>query len=106
MVRLNTQGLKEPVKLEELNKLPTIPHTGVRLKKKNLTDMGPGQACLSLNEAHEDEEDTDVQSSHRKINQNRDSVNRSKYNSSNINNTVVEEDTTTIFDLVHRGRQR
>lgn len=104
LVRLNTQGLKEAVKLEELSKLPIIPNTGVRLKKKNLTDLGPGQNCLSLTEAHEEEEYTDAQSSQRKPQPNRDSATRSKYNSTNMNNTVADEDTTTIFDLVHRGR--
>lgn len=88
-----------PVKLDEPKKLPMIPNTGVRIKKKNLTDLVPGQNCLSLNEAHEEDEDTDSRTESRH-------QNRSKLNSTHLNNTVADEDTTTVFDLVHRGRQR
>ena len=62
MVRLNTQGLNEPVKLDGLKKLPNIiqPHTGVKMQKKNLTDLGPGREnCLNLSEALEEEEDSE-----------------------------------------------
>lgn len=68
MVRLNTQGLKVPVKLDELKKLPslaqqarTCPNSST-MKKKSFTDMGPGNAYLGLQEACEEvDEDTDDQ---------------------------------------------
>lgn len=107
MVRLNTQGLNVPVKLDELKKLPNIaqPYTGAKIQKKNLTDLGPGANCLSLNEALEEEEDSECYSKQRALQNRRESVARSKYNSTHLSNTI-EEDTTTIFDLVHRDRQR
>jgi hypothetical protein len=56
--------MKELVNLSDLKKLPIIPNTGARLKKKNLTDLGPVQNYLSLNEGQQrvDEEETEVQS--------------------------------------------
>ena len=39
MVRLNNEGLNVPVKFEELKRLPVIPNTGTRLKKKGNTDI-------------------------------------------------------------------
>ena len=68
MVRLNTQGLKVPVKLDELKKLPslaqqarTCPNSST-MKKKSFTDMGPGNNYLGLQEACEEvDEDTDDQ---------------------------------------------
>jgi hypothetical protein len=50
MVRLNTEGLNVPVKFEELKKLPIIPNTGIRLKKKGKTDMYAQDNFFSLNE--------------------------------------------------------
>lgn len=106
MVRLNTQGLQVPVRLEELKKLPIIPGTGARLKKKNLTDLGPVQNYLSLNETPVVEEDSEDQGDPRHLQNMRDTANSSMhYGSTNLNNTA-DEDTTTVFDLVHRGRQR
>lgn len=43
-----------------IKKLPIIPGTGARLKKKNLTDLGPSDNCLSLTEAPEHEEDAEM----------------------------------------------
>lgn len=76
------------------------------MTKKNLTDLGPGH-CLSLNEVLEGDEVTERnQHSESRLHQPRaDSVGRSKYNSTHLSNTL-EEDATTIFDLVHRDRQR
>jgi hypothetical protein len=69
MVRLNTQGLNVPVKLDELKKLPNIvqPHTGVKMQKKNLTDLGPGAQCLNLSEALEEEEDSECYTQQRAL---------------------------------------
>lgn len=53
MVRLNTQGLNVPVKFEELKKLPIIPNTGARLKKKGKTDLYAQNNFFSLNEEDE-----------------------------------------------------
>jgi hypothetical protein len=106
MVRLNTQGFKEQVQLEVLKKLPQIPGTGARLKKKNLTDLGPSENCLSLIEATEHEDDPEVRGSRAHHEQIRETANSSiNYHSANQNNHG-DEDTTTVFDLVHRGRQR
>ena len=42
MVRLNTQGLRVPINIEEYKKLPKIPLTGAKtMGKKYLTDLGP-----------------------------------------------------------------
>lgn len=81
------------------------PHTGVKMQKKNLTDLGPGHNCLNLSEALEEEEDSECYTQQRALQNHRESVARSKYNSTHLSNTI-EEDTTTIFDLVHRDRQR
>lgn len=92
MVRLNTLGLQEKIDMNELKKLPNIPGTGMRIrKKKNLTDWGIVGKC-NLSDALEEEElmghDSDNdQLGHSQVLQ-------------------PEEDTTTVFDLVHRGRQR
>ena len=61
MVRLNTQGLNVPVKFEELKKLPIIPNTGVRLKKKGNTDLYAKDNYFSMNEEEEEllDEDSD-----------------------------------------------
>lgn len=76
------------------------------MTKKNFTDLGPGHNCLSLHEALEEDEVTDHQPSEQRMLPHRsDSVGRSKYNSTHLSNTL-EEDATTIFDLVHRDRQR
>ena len=106
MVRLNTQGLKVPVQLEVLKKLPMIPGTGARLKKKNLTDLGPTDNYLCLNEAPVLEEDTSNHVYGDQLQQIRETANSSmNYHSAHLNNGG-DEDTTTVFDLVHRGRQR
>jgi hypothetical protein len=39
MVRLNTEGLNVPVKIEDLKKLPVIPKTSTKMKKKGHTDL-------------------------------------------------------------------
>ena len=95
MVRLNTQGLQEKIDLNELKKLPNIPGTGMRIKKKkNLTDWGIiGANKNNLSEALEEEELLG-----------HDSDDGNKLCQSHVLQT--EEDTTTVFDLVHRGRQR
>ena len=71
------------------------------MKKKWKSDVGglKNNFC-SLDEANEDEELRDDDSDEDQIN--RSSVQR--YQS--LNNSVGDEDTTTVFDLVHRGRQR
>lgn len=96
MVRLNTQGLQEKIDISyisELKKLPNIPGTGMRIKKKkNLTDWGIIGGKCNLTEALEEEELLG-----------HDSDNDHLCQSHLIQ---PEEDTTTVFDLVHRGRQR
>ncbi len=60
MVRLNNQGLHVPLKLDELKKLPLIPNTGARLiKKKAITDLGPINNNITLEEGEEYEKDSD-----------------------------------------------
>jgi hypothetical protein len=59
MVRLNTQGLNVPVKFEELKKLPVIPNTGVRLKKKGKTDMFAQDNFFNLEEEELLDEDSE-----------------------------------------------
>lgn len=90
MVRLNSLGIQEKIDMNELKKLPNIPGTGMRIKKKkNLTDWGIG-GKVNLSEALEEEElmghDSDD-----------DNLGQSQA-------LQPEEDTTTVFDLVHRGR--
>ena len=85
------------------------------MKKKSFTDMGPGNTYLGLQEACEEvDEDTEDANDicqaemHAKL---RDTVTSSLnqrslgYSTTNVNQTLDEE-TTTVFDLVHRGRQR
>ena len=100
MVRMNTQGLQVPVAQEELNayltcgkKLPNIPQTGVPvMKKKHLTDFGPGNLhhyqSLMLDSV---DEESDQRPGHEHCLTLDDSESR-------------QEDATTVFDLVHRGR--
>ena len=57
MVRLNTLGLQEKIDMNELKKLPKIPGTGMRIrKKKNLTDWGIIGGHCNLTEALEEDE--------------------------------------------------
>ena len=101
MVRMNTQGLNVPCNFEELKKLPVIPQTSV-MKKKWKSDVGglKNNFC-SLDEANEDEELRDDDSDDEHINKS------ALHKFQSLNNSVGEEDeTTTVFDLVHRGRQR
>jgi len=100
MVRMNTQGLQVPVAPEELNayltggrKLPNIPHTGVPvMKKKHLTDLGPGNQhhyhSLMLDSV---DEESDQRAGYENCLTLDDADSR-------------QEDATTVFDLVHRGR--
>lgn len=89
MVRLNNEGLNVPVKFEELKRLPVIPNTGIRLKKKGNTDIYQKQDFFALNEEDELLDD--------------DSDEGNNTGLMSVNQTM-EEDTTTVFDLVHRGR--
>ena len=48
-----------PLKLEELKKLPLIPLTGARIfKKKMLTDLGPRNNFMPLEEQDENDNDS------------------------------------------------
>lgn len=88
------------MKIEDLKKLPVIPNTGARtIKKKNFTDLGPKGNFLSLDE-RDDEEDTDE----REMTE----LNVFEFANSSIDHTrpKLDEENTTVFDLVHRGRQR
>lgn len=91
MVRLNNKGLRVPIKMEDFKKLPLIPNTASHLKKKHLTDMVPGRhfADDSVEEIELRDEDSD------------ESVARGPRRR---NKSTVEDETTTVFDLVHRGR--
>lgn len=84
-----------------MKKLPTIPASAVPkkipMKKKMYTDMGPDVQVDELDE---------FEDSYQQLAQG------SKSNRDRITNGVrdlempVSEDATTVFDLVHRGRQR
>lgn len=99
MVRMNTQGLQVPLAPEDLNaylggrKLPNIPHTGAQImKKKHLTDFGPGNqrhyASLMLDSVDEESDQRPGQE-----------------HCLTLDDTDSRlEDATTVFDLVHRGR--
>lgn len=93
-----------PVKMEDLKKLPIIPQTStVKMNKKWKTDLHHGHALdnfMSLDEAPENEELLDDDSDDEYLNK-RD---KSNLNYSSLNQTMGDEDTTTVFDLVHRGR--
>lgn len=101
LVRLNTQGLQIPLNMEDMKKLPNIPASAVPksipMKKKMFTDMGP--------DIHVDELD-EFDDTYHQLTQG------SKSNRDRITNGVrdldmpISEDATTVFDLVHRGRQR
>lgn len=71
--------------------LPNIPHTGAQtMKKKNLTDLGPGHhKSIILDSVYEESDQKPGQEQNI-------TVDDSEYENSN----------TTVFDLVHRGRQR
>jgi hypothetical protein len=100
MVKMNTQGLQVPLGPEDLNaylschagrKLPNIPQTGVPMKKKHLTDFGPGNknnyASLMLDSVDEESDQ------------------RCQVQCLTLDDSVTQQDdSTTVFDLVHRGR--
>ena len=103
MVKMNTQGLQVPLGPEDLNayltcgrKLPNIPQTGVQvMKKKLLTDFGPGNRnhyqSLMLDSVDEES----------------DQRNGCQVQCLTLDDTESrQDDSTTVFDLVHRGRQR
>jgi hypothetical protein len=91
MVKLNNEGLTVPVNFEELRKkLPTIPNTAARVGKY-ATDMGLKK---NTEESHDEfefrEEDSEDE--------------MTLHDASNIQNLTVDDEKTTVFDLVHRGR--
>jgi len=99
MVKMNTQGLQVPLGPEDLNayltcgrKLPNIPQTGVPMKKKHLTDLGPGNKnhyqSLMLDSVDEESDQRPCQVQCLTLD---DTESR-------------QDDSTTVFDLVHRGR--
>ena len=103
MVKMNTQGLQVPLGPEDLNayltcgrKLPNIPQTGMPvMKKKHLTDFGPGNRnhyqSLMLDSVDEES----------------DQRNGCQVQCLTLDDTESrQDDSTTVFDLVHRGRQR
>ena len=102
MVKMNTQGLQVPLGPEDLNayltcgrKLPNIPQTGVPvMKKKHFTDFGPGNKnhyqSLMLDSVDEESDQRPCQVQCLTLD---DTESR-------------QDDSTTVFDLVHRGRQR
>jgi hypothetical protein len=51
MVRMNTQGLNMPVKLEDLKKLPVIPQTSTMKKKWKSDVNGNKNNFFSMSEA-------------------------------------------------------
>lgn len=60
MVRLNTHGLNVPLNMQELKKLPNIPGTALRIKKKkNLSDMNP--RANMPNSINHDQIDEDIE---------------------------------------------
>ena len=92
MVRMNTQGLQVPVHISDFKNLPIIPNTATRvMKKKNLTDFGPRGNCSldEIDEEYQPAKDADQPYCL--------TLDQSEYE---------DPDTTTVFDLVHRGRQR
>lgn len=103
MIRLNTKGERELVNIEDVKRLPVIPQTGTRILKKKIgTDLG-----LKNNLMYDDI------SAALAVPQKR------KFGTTTINNSELDledsrmlsaietgEDALTVFDLVHRGRQK
>jgi hypothetical protein len=95
--------------MEEIKKLPIIPGTGQRITGKKFTyGLGAKDNFLSINEKLDDGEFTDEDDltlEDSKSNHKRPSS--LSYHNKTLNLTsTMEEDSTTVFDLVHRGRQR
>ena len=96
MVRLNNQGVAVPLKPEDLKKLPFMPHTATRLKFKYHTDMGLHKNKIESDEIVDlKEEDSDAEND-----RDHQIVHRAQTTNS------IDDEATTVFDLVHRGRQR
>ena len=109
LVRLNTQGQKVPLNIDEIKKLPIIPQTGTRtMGRQHVTGPGGKDNFLSINEKMNDDDFTDEDEltlEDSKSNRKRPSSLSYQNKTLTLNNTL-EEDSTTVFDLVHRGRQR
>jgi len=86
-----------------MKKLPKIPNTGARtMKKKNVTDLGPRKGMISLEEV---DEESDRGFGFARLGF--ESLNVTTMHDDNMSHkTGGNEDTVTVFDLVHRGRQR
>jgi hypothetical protein len=87
MVRMNTQGLKVPISIEEFKRIPqSIGAKTATLRKKYFSDFGPKNervGSLQDEELNIDDDEDEIEEQRK-----------------------TEEETTSVFDLVHRGRQR
>ena len=102
MIRLNTKGERELVNIEDVKRLPVIPQTGARILKKKIgTDLG-----LKNNLMYEDISAALAVSTKRKFGT---TINHSELemeDSRMISAIDAQEDAVTVFDLVHKGRQK
>lgn len=97
------------MKIDEIKKLPMIPGTGIRATgKKFAPGLGAKENFLSIHEKLDDGDFTDEDDltlEDAQSNQKRPSS--LSYHNKTLNLTsTLDEDSTTVFDLVHRGRQR
>jgi hypothetical protein len=107
MVRLNSQGLSVPVTLPEARKLPVIPNTRSRaVRQQGLSTLGSQTNLTTLHSA----EHCSNLGAHDKFVRNR---NRYAYERSHASleqedqsemQLAHEDESITVFDLVHRGR--
>ena len=93
MVRMNTQGLKVPINMEDFKKLPvTNGAKTATMRKKFLSDFGPRShhhiGSIEDEEELEIDDDDELLEEQRRLRR------------------ETEEEATSVFDLVHRGRQR
>ena len=86
-----------------MKNLPIIPNTGARIKKKSFTDLGPNNNFMSLKEENEDDEYTEQELDPEGRPISRNSQGSHTFGRKSQTGTL-DEDSTTVFDLVHRGR--